>query len=294
MNKDYYQILGVSKDADAAAIKKAYREMALKYHPDRNKGDKAAEEKFKEIAEANEVLSDKDKRKRYDIFDTINPGQSNYGFRPTSGDSFEHIFRDVGGLDDFLKAFGNVGGGPFTRRHKNADLVTELAINLHDAFTGKNVPFDITMPDGGTKNLRVNVPAGIENGTRIRLQGQGTQQNTNLPPGDLYLQVKIYDHPTFKRLGADLYMHKSISIVDASLGKEYEIPTIDGLDVKVQIPPGTQPEQKIRLRQKGMPKLRGSGRGDFYIIINVVIPSNLTEQQIEILKQFEEETKKNA
>lgn len=146
------------------------------------------------------------------------------------------------------------------------------------------------MPDGSTKNLRVNIPAGVENGTRLKLNEKGTQQNTNLPPGNLYINISIEEHVDFKRIGADLFLTKNISIVDASLGKKIEVPTIDGSNVKVDIPSGTQPNQKIRLKKKGMPILGSGARGDCYIIISVTVPTNLTDKQTELLKQFDAES----
>lgn len=289
MSKNYYDILGVARDADAAAIKRAYRDKAMKHHPDKNQGSKAAEEKFKEVGEAYDVLKDSTKKKKYDMFGTTDPTQSR-GFR-SAGDPFEHVFRDVGGMDDFFKQFHQHFGG---RRNqgRNADLSAELVISLEDAFTGKTVPFSIAMPNGAANNLRVDIPAGVENGTKIRLKEKGHCQNTNLPAGDLYITIRVAEHPTFKRAGADLFSQKSLSIVDATLGKQIEVDLIDGSTVKVHVPEGTQPEQKIRLRQKGMTKMRSAGRGDYYLVMNVVIPTNLTEKQIDLLRQFEEESKK--
>ena len=292
MSKNYYDILGVAKDADAATIKAAYRKKAVEYHPDTNPGDDTAEQNFKDLGEAYAVLKDPAKKKNYDTFGTADPMQSGGpgGFHYT-GDPFEHIFRDVGGMDEFLKQFGVRFGGS-QRQARNADLRAELAVSLQDAFTGKTVPFSITMPDGAENNLKVDIPAGIDNGVRIKLKGTGTRQNTYLPAGDLYITVRVAEHPTVKRMGADLFTQKSISIIDAALGKEIELTLIDGSTVKVQIPEGTQPEQKIRLRQKGMTKMKGTGRGDHYLIMNVVIPTNLNEKQRDLLRQFEEEAKK--
>lgn len=296
MSKNYYDVLGVKKTAIPEEIKKAYRTLAMKYHPDTNPDDKNAEGKFKEIVKAYEVLKDPVKKKNYDMVgstsSTQNSGPS--GFRST-GDPFEHIFRDVGGMEDFFKQFHDVGIDSFnSRRLKNPDLYSIMHITLFDAFTGKNVPFEISMPDGSTKNLRINIPAGVENGTRLKLNGKGTQQNTNLPPGNLYISISIKEHADFKRIGADLFLAKDISIIDASLGKAFEVPTIDGSNVKVTIPPGTQPNQKIRLKKKGMPILGGGIRGDCYIIISVIVPTKLTDKQKEILHRFDEESRNHT
>jgi len=295
MSKNYYDILGVSRDADAAALKKAYRAKAMKCHPDQNPDDPKAEAEFKELSIAYDTLRDPAKRKQYDTFGTATPGQPGGGFHPGAhGDQFEHFFRDVGGLQDFMKEFDLHSHFNAARagKVKNADLRAELSITLKDAFTGMSVPFSITMPNGAENRLKVDIPAGVDNGIRIRLKGKGAQQNTNLPAGDLYITVRVADHPMFSRIGADLITQKSISIVDAALGKEIEVDLIDGNTVKVQVPAGTQPEQKIRLRQKGMTKMRIAGRGDHYLVMNVVIPTNLTEKQIDLLRQFEKESQK--
>ncbi len=287
MTKDYYKILGVPKTANASAIKKAYRSLALKYHPDKNPNNKEAEDKFKEISEANDTLSDPTKKKHYDTFGMTDPNQ---GFSQTS-DPFEHIFRTGSGtLNDIFEQFGV----NFSRQRmqKNSDIMSEITISLVDAYNGKSIPFEITMPNGGTNNLRVNIPAGVENGSRIRLKGKGPTQNTNLPAGDLYITIRISEHPTFKRVGADLIMTKSISMIDAALGKEIEIPIIDGGSIKIQVPAGTQPDQKIRLKKKGMSQIGSKNRGDLYLSMKVIVPTNLTDKQKEIIQSFDDESKK--
>lgn len=287
MTKDYYKILGVPKTANAATIKKAYRSLALQYHPDKNPNNKEAEDKFKEISEANDVLSDPDKKHNYDTFGTVDPNQT---FSQTD-DIFQHIFR-TGGPGSLHDIFAQFGTGFANRAQKNSDIMSEMNISLVNAFNGKSVPFEITMPNGGTSNLRVNIPAGVDNGARIRLKGKGPKQNTNLPSGDLYITVRIAEHPIFKRVGADLFITKSISMVDAALGKEIEALLIESGSVKIQIPSGTQPDQKIRLKQKGMSQMGTKNRGDLYLIMKVIVPTNLTNKQKEILKSFDEESKK--
>ncbi len=287
MTKDYYKILGVPKTAEASAIKKAYRSLALKYHPDKNPNNKEAEDKFKEISEANDTLSDPTKKKHYDTFGMTDPNQ---GFSQTN-DQFEHIFRTRSGtLNDIFEQFGV----NFSRQRtqKNSDIMSEIHISLIDAYNGKSIPFEITMPNGGVNNLRVNIPAGVEHGSRIRLKGKGPAQNTNLPAGDLYITVRISEHPTFKRVGADLVITKSISMIDAALGKEIEVPIIEGGSIKIQVPAGTQPDQKIRLKKKGMPQMGSKNRGDLYLIMKVIVPTNLTDKQKEIIQSFDDESKK--
>lgn len=290
MPTNYYDILGLAKDADSAAIKTAYRKKAMEFHPDKNPGDKISEQKFKNVVEAYEVLKDPTKKQNYDLFGSAGSTPFKNAYKPNANDPFGHVFQDIGDMDEFMRQFHQHFGGQ--QQSKNSDLRAELSVSLQDAFSGITVPFSITMPDGGENNLQINIPAGIDNGTRIRVRGKGSQQNTNLPAGDLYITIRVADHPTFKRMGADLFSQKSISIIDAALGKEIEVSLIDGSTVKVKIPAGTQPEQKIRLKKKGMPKMNGSGYGDYYIIMNVIVPINLTERQTELLKQFERESKK--
>ena len=289
MSKDYYQILGLKRGANYDAIKKAYRELAMKYHPDKNLGDKASEEKFKEINEAHNILKDPVKKKNYDTFDIYNFDQSEFQ-RPPGDESFEHVFRDVGGFDAFFKTFG---GG---RRHqaKNSDLLTDMQISLEDAFSGTIIPFEIQMPDGRKKNLRLTIPPGVETGHRFRMAGMGPQQNINIPAGDLYVTVHVNEHPSFKRLGADLFITKTISIIEAALGKETEVQTIDGNNIKLTIPAGTQPNHRMRLKNKGMPHFNHSQRGDLYIGMNIIVPTNLTRRQKEILKEFQDESHSKA
>ena len=290
MSEDYYQTLGLKRNADAAAIKKAYRKLAMKYHPDQNPDDPAAEEKFKELNEAHETLKDPVKRQNYDTFGTADPAQSGFQRPAGSSDPFEHIFRDVGGFDSFFRSFG---GNP-RRQSRNSDLMAEMRIPLEDAFKGTTVPFEVTMPDGGKKNLRLTVPPGVETGHRFKMPGKGPQQNTNIPAGDLYVTVHVNEHPTFKRMGADLFVTKAITMAEAALGKETEVSCIDGTSVKVTIPPGTQPNHRMRLKNKGMSRFNSMQRGDLYIGMEITVPTNLTKRQKELLEEFQAESLSKA
>lgn len=291
MTGDYYKILGVNKAADSAAIKKAYHDQAKKHHPDKNKGNKASEEKFKMINEAYAVLKDATKKQNYDTFGTTDPAQPGFQRHSSKPAGFEHIFRDVGGFESF---FNHFGGTQQRQQARNPDLMSEMRISLNDAFTGTTVPFEIQMPDGSTNNLCLTIPAGVETGHRFKMPGKGPQQNTGLPAGDLYITVHVNQHSVFKRLGADLYIEKTISMVDAALGKETEIQTIDGVAVKVMIPPGTQPKHRMRLKNKGMPHFSRALRGDLYIGMIITVPTNLSKRQIEILKEFQAEASAKA
>ncbi|RLB20738.1 MAG: J domain-containing protein, partial [Deltaproteobacteria bacterium] len=263
--KDYYKILGVSKGASPEEIKKAYRKLALKYHPDRNKGDKAAETKFKEINEAYAVLSDPEKRKQYDTF-----GAEGFHSRFSQEDifrgfDFNTIFREFGfggtrAQSIFSEIFGGAMGGggrhefysegspfdsPFGGFHKRSrgikgqDLVYELTITLDEAArtTTKVISYDV---DGRRETVSVKVPAGIASGQKLRLPGKGRPGINGGPPGDLYIQIRVLDHPTFNRQGDDLYLKRPIKFSEATLGTEIQVPTIDGKTLKLKIPPGTQ------------------------------------------------------
>ena len=311
--KDYYKILGVSKNASPEEIKKAYRKLALKYHPDRNKGDKAAEAKFKEINEAYAVLSDPEKRKQYDTF-----GADGFHSRFSQEDifrgfDFNSIFREFGfgggrAHSIFSEIFGGAMGGdreefysqqsPFgdvfggyqkrTRGIRGQDLVYELTMTLEEvARTTTKV---ITYPvDGRTEKVSVKVPAGIASGQKLRLPGKGQPGINGGPPGDLYIQIRILDHPTFKRQGDDLYLKKPIRFSEAVLGTEVEVPTIDGKTLKLKIPPGTQGNAKFRLPGYGLPHMKGSGRGDAFVEVKIEVPRRLTKRQQELIEQLSKE-----
>jgi len=290
--KDYYKILGVSRDASLDEIKRAYRRLALKYHPDRNPGDKEAEEKFKEINEAYAVLSDPEKRRQYDTF-----GAEAFHQRFTE----EEIFRgfDIGDLlkdfgfstsDIFSTLFGgpfggfdfDFGGGP--QPHKGRDLVAEMTITLEEAARGGERL--ITLERGGqTERISVKIPPGVRDGQKLRVAGKGEPGRGGGPPGDLYVEVKIAPHPIFKREGDDIYIEKEISFSEACLGTMVEVPTLDGPKM-VRIPPGTSPHTKLRLKGLGIPHLKGGGRGDAFLKVLVKVPKELTPEQRRVLEEL--------
>lgn len=280
-NTDYYNILGVERNATAEAIKTAYRKLARQHHPDAG-GD---EEKFKQLNQAYEVLKDKDKRHNYDVFGdpdgrpTFDPynssGTSGFGgFRSTNGIDIDDLLNDV-----FFKGGFGTRRGP-QRPMKNPNLSAELRITLEEAFTGKTILYEANTPTGELKKLNVTVPPGVRHGMTLRMSGQGSTQNTHLPPGDLLLHVVIQPHDLYEVAGGDLHMKKDISFIDATLGNNFEITAIDGSKLKINIPEGTQPNNQIRLRGKGMPHINQPDiRGDLYIHINITIPTNLTDDQ---------------
>ncbi|MDZ5646705.1 molecular chaperone DnaJ [Nitrospirillum sp. BR 11828] len=348
--QDYYELLGVAKNASADDLKKAYRKLAMQYHPDRNQGDKAAEQKFKEVSEAYEVLKDEQKRAAYDRFGHAafengggRPGGGPGGFDFGSGfaDIFEEMFGDFMG--------GRRGGGQGPGR--GSDLRYNLEISLEDAFKGTStnvrVPTSVacdvcngTGAESGTqpvtcptcngagkvraqqgfftiertcpacsgagrvikdpcrncgghgrvrkeKTLQVNIPAGVEDGTRIRLSGEGEAGARGAPPGDLYIFLAIAPHALFLRDGANIQCRVPIPMTTAALGGTVEVPTIDGSRARVSIPPGTQSGHQFRLKGKGMSVLRSTQRGDMYVTALVETPVNLTKRQQELLREFE-------
>ncbi len=353
--RDYYEVLGVSRNASEADLKAAYRKLAMQHHPDRNPGDKACEQRFKEINEAYDVLKDAEKRAAYDRFGhaAFEPGMaahSGFGFGDDFASTFSSIFDDLFGM----------GGrrGRSSGRERGADLRFNMEITLEEAFTGKTAEIRIptsvtcevcsgagakpgtrpktcatcaghgkirqtqgfftlerTCPSchgrgqvidnpcnacGGSgrvtreRTLSVQIPAGVEDGTRIRLAGEGEAGIRGGPPGDLYIFLSISPHELFQRDGADLHCRVPISMVTAALGGEFEVPSIDGGKARVKVPPGTQSGRRFRLAGKGMPVLRSKQVGDMYVQVLVETPQNLTKRQRELLAEFEKLSSKET
>jgi len=298
--KNYYTILETQKSASPEEIKKAYRKLALKYHPDRNKGDKSAEARFKDISEAYAVLSDPEKKKEYDMFGAEgfhNKFSQEDIFR---GFDFGNIFSEMGfggrgnTQNAFSQMFGGMGGGgrcnyqsggsPFggSSAHgqvmKGQDLVYELSMTLEELCTTTNKAISYQM-NGRPENVSVKIPAGIASGQKLRLSGKGQPNPMGGPPGDLYIQIRILNHPVFERKDDDLHMKQQIKFSDAVLGTKIEIQTIDKKWLKLKIPPGTQNNAKLRARGYGMPRMKGQGRGDAYAQISIIIPKELDRKQ---------------
>ncbi len=345
--RDYYEVLGVSKSASAAEIKKAYRRLAMKHHPDRNKGDDSAEAKFKEAKEAYEVLKDDEKRATYDQFghDGLKAGPGGPG--GFSAEGFSDIFGDVFG-DIFGGGSRRGGGGPQVFR--GADLGYELKLDLETAVAGDNVTIDVptqvtcdTCKGSGarkgsepikcstcsglgqvrmqqgffsiqqtcpackgagttiadpctdchgrgrvrkTRTLSVKVPAGVDDGDRIRLSGEGEAGRNGGPAGDLYVEIRVQPHKIFEREGSNLSCEVPVSIATATLGGEVELPTLNG-NVSLKIPAGTQSGKVFRLRGKGVTTVRDARVGDLFAQVAVETPVNLTAEQREALEQFD-------
>ena len=361
--QDFYETLGVGKSADADELKKAYRKLAMKFHPDRNAGDKTAEQKFKEISEAYDILKDPEKRAAYDRFGHAafdgtagggggrgGSGAGDFGFNFSGGfaDIFDEMFGDFGGRDQRGGAGGGAGQG------RGADLRYNMEISLEDAFAGKQATIRVPTAAGcetcsgsgaakgskpatcsacggrgrvraqqgfftiertcaachgqgqvidkpcptcrgagrvqKEKTLSVSIPAGVEDGTRIRLTGEGEAGLRGGPSGDLYIFLSIKPHQYFQRDGANIYMRVPLSMTKAALGGVIEVPTVDGGRARVTVPEGTQTGHQFRLKGKGMSVMRATARGDMHIRAQVETPVKLSKRQKELLKEFEGES----
>lgn len=317
MAVDYYKTLGVDKGASLDDVKKAYRKLALKHHPDRNPSDKKrAEEKFKEISEAYAVLSDPEKRKQYDEFGTD-------AFRQKF--TQEDIFRDFD-INDILRGFGfgNLGGEftwhggrggggrrrTYTTQRKadpygdlfgqqaygqreapspsDQDIEYNLSITLEESVLGAEKKLSLKKGDV-TEEVSVKIPAGISSGKKLRLVGKGLQGHYRGSAGDLYLNIQVLPHPIFSRDGDDLYVEKTVSFSQACLGSTIEVPTLSGGPKRLKIPAGTQSNTKIRMKGFGATHLKGEGRGDQFVRIFVDVPKKLTASQSDLIKKLSEE-----
>jgi curved DNA-binding protein len=308
--KDYYKTLGVSKSASTEEIKKAYRKLARQYHPDVNKKPEA-EKRFKEVNEANEVLSDPDKRKRYD---TIGPDFARYANAGNGGRGGSYTWSyngqpgsadgDAGTFSDFFRTiFGDAGGmsGTFstddlmgrtrTRRAqpraiRGQDVEYEFEITLPEAYKGLDQQIEVKEQSGTSRRLSVKIPAGVKDGQRIRLAGQGGPGAGGAPAGDLYLRVRVKPHPLYQRDGDDLRMELPVALHEALLGAEVTVPTLKGR-VSLRIPPETQNGRTIRLAGQGMPRA-GGGFGDLFVTVRVVLPTKLSDEDKDCIRRIGE------
>jgi len=290
-SNDYYQLLGLTKTASADEIKKAYRKMAIKYHPDKNPGNKEAEETFKQISEAYAVLSDPQKKAQYDQF-----GSSGFHQRYSQEDIFRNfdfgdIFKDMGyGSDDIFSrifAGGAQGGTRFrTRKQRGEDFSMELSVTFREAATGgeKRVSF---MREGVREDLSVKIPAGIANEAKLRIQGKGGSGSNGGPAGDLYLTIKVATDPVFSREDDDIIVERTIRFSEAALGTTLEVPTLDGAK-RIKVPAGIQPGTKIRLKGFGIPHMGKTSKGDLFVKISVQVPEHLTAAQKKLIEELSE------
>jgi curved DNA-binding protein len=303
-DNDYYKILGVDKKASDEEIKKAYRKLAMKYHPDHYQGEdkKEAEEKFKKISEAYAVLKDKEKRKQYDTF-----GEQDFRQRYSQ----EDIFRGFD-FSDILKEFGFGGGGgggffgggrggrvrfsfdgggaPFgsarqQQQLKGEDLVYELPLTLADIVSGTTK--SVSLGHGGqTERINVKIPKGLITGKKIRLAGKGAPGAYGGPPGDLYIRSKVVDQADYQIEDYDLYIRKEIKLTDALLGTTVTVPSLTGGELTLKVPAGTKHKSKLRLAEQGIPHMKGNGRGHLYVEIMINTPAKLTKKQKELIKEL--------
>lgn len=296
--KDYYKILGVDRNASEKDIKQAYRKLARKYHPDVNPGDKAAEDKFKEISEAYEVLSDKDKRAKYDQFGQYWQ-QAGQAGQPGAGQPPPGWEEGFGGFDFGAEAgeggfgnlfdllFGEGRGGAATRDRRQRtwtptrgrDLEYEIEVTLEEAFSGATKIININ-----NRRIEVKIPKGVKDGSRIRLAGQG-EPSRGTQRGDLFLIVKMRPHPKYERREDDLYTDAPVPYTTAALGGEIQVQTLSGR-VNMKIPAGTSTGQTFRLAGQGMPKLQGTGSGNLYVRIKVMVPKTLSQKERELLEEL--------
>lgn len=291
---DYYKILDLKKDATTEDIKKAYRKLARKHHPDLNPNNEEANKKFQQINEANEVLSDPEKRKKYDKYgkdwqhadqlDAQQQQQRQYQSQEQAygGNSYSGGFGGEDFSDFFSSMFGG-GGGRSSRNSpfKGQDYSADLQLNLLDAYTTHKQTLTVN-----GKQVRITIPAGVENGQKIKLPGYGAPGVNNGPPGDLYIKFNISDDPKFKRKGNDIYIQEEIDLYTAILGGEKIVETLNG-KVKLKVPAGTQPDTTLRLKGKGFPVYKKDNQfGDLYIKWQVKIPTNLNAEQKELFEKL--------
>lgn len=311
MADDYYKILGIEKNADAAEIKKAYRKLAMKYHPDKTKGDKALEEKFKKISEAYAVLSDPEKRNQYDtygsagfqqrfsqedIFRNFDLGDilKEFGFSGSMGGGFSNFGRggqrggfSGGGGNPF---FQNAGQGGFGQRQrppsKGKDIEYEIPLTLSEIMNGTKKTITISQ-DGSTRAIEVNIPKGLTQGKKIRLPGKGEMSPNGGPAGNLFIRSGFIPAEGIALEGKDVLVSKQIPLTHALLGDTLEVVTPDGMTLSLKIPPGTNHKAKMRIPGRGIPEMKGNGCGDLFVVINITMPKELTAKQKEIIQQLQ-------
>jgi len=300
--RDYYEVLGVPKGASDREVRNAYRKLARKYHPDLNPDNKDAEARFKELSEANDVLSDAAMRKKYDRYghtwqqvEAAEKAGANVGsFGNVGGFGRTRTSRttnfgggvetdDVGDL--FEQILGRGRGGRRNGPVRGRDIDYGVSVSLEEAAAGTLRTFQMERPDGSSQNLEVKIPAGVSEGSRVRIAGKG-EPGGGGSQGDLYLVVGLLPHPRFRREGDDLHTTIEVPLHQAVLGGEVHVPTPKGTRLALRLPPETQNGQRFRLGAQGMPKLGGSARGDLYAEVKVVLPANLTERERQLFTEL--------
>jgi curved DNA-binding protein len=302
--QDYYKVLGVDRSANADEIKKAYRKLARKYHPDINPGNAEAESKFKAINEAYEVLSDSEKREKYDRFgrdwQRYQQAGNAGGGASWSGNPFGNAggnpFGNTGGADfsDFFESlFGSGGrsrsgmGGMGGMRMDGQDIDYETEISLEEAYHGTERKIQLQLPNGQVRSITVKIPVGVDEGSRVRVAGEGQQGIGGGKRGDLYLIVRLEKHPRFERKGDDLYVKAPTDIFTMMLGGEVRVPLLNGKTVTLNVPANTQNGRKFRVGGQGMPRLRApSTFGDLYVVLEAQLPTTLSERERELVSEL--------
>jgi len=286
--KDFYKVLGVGRDASAEEIKKAYRGLARQYHPDLHPGDKDMEKKFKEINEAYSVLSDAKKKEDYDLTGRVSSGQGAQGGWPPGGGmgDFGGFDPGPGGAGGFEDIFGEIFGRGGRRRgpRRGEDLEYRLNLDFLQAVRGAEIKVTVSRRKGPEK-ITIKIPAGISDGARVRVAGKGHEGYDGGPSGNLFIITSVGSHPYFKRKGNDIYINVPVSIREALLGAEIEVPTIAGTS-RIKIPPCTQGGCKLRLRGKGVATRRGA-HGNQYCVINITLPKSLDKKSKELIEEFD-------
>lgn len=286
---DYYEILGLKKGAAADEIKASYRKLAMKYHPDRNKGDKASEEKFKEISEAYAVLSDPDKKQQYD---TVGSNQFHQRYSQDDifrGADFGNIFNEFGGgFDDIISRM--FGGGARGGRHqaqqtRGQDVEYPVTVSFDEAYRGGERAVNFRLSDGDERKMTIKIPAGIQTGGRLRVAGKGARSNYGGQPGDLFIIVTVAEHPVFTRLGPDIEVKLPIKVSEALMGTSATVETPEG-PRKIKVPAGVRPGTKIRLKDLGFPIVGQKERGHLYAIIDIALPTELSSDQRRLVEQM--------
>jgi curved DNA-binding protein len=313
--RDYYEILGVARDATPEAIKKAYRGLARKYHPDVNPGDKSAEGRFKEVQSAYDVLSDQEKRALYDrhgraAFEGMaasgpranstewasrfgEPGFENIDLSDLMG-SFGGAGRDEdsGGASIFEDLMGRVRGGRPGRQRGGRTLEAHLSIPFLTAVKGGETTIEVQRSNGKTESLVVKIPPGIDNGAKLRLKGQGEAGSKGTPAGDLTITIEVEPHPYFKRDGQNLQIEVPISVSEAILGAKVDVPTLDGTK-SLTIPPGSSSGLKLRLKGQGIAATAGKPSGDLFVVLKIVVPKHIDATSRRLIEEFSERNPQN-
>jgi len=309
-DRDYYEVLGVARDASADAIKKAYRKMARKYHPDVNPGDKTAEKNFKEVQQAYDVLSDPEKRALYDRYGAAGfEGMAAAGPRASASEWTSRFGQPGGETVDFTEFFGSFGqghgaeggggagifedligrmrGGRAARPRAGHDVEAHLTIPFLTAVQGGETTVELQRGDGKRESLVVKIPPGVDTGSKLRLKGRGEPGPKGAPAGDLTIVLSVAPHPYFQRDGRDLLVEVPLSVSEALLGASIEVPSLDGMKT-MKIPPGASSGQKLRLKGQGVPASGGKPQGDLFVVVKIVVPKNLDEESKELIAKFAE------